>query len=341
MKDNENNGKKAFSDFLHKASDVSQKIAKDAYEGTKDAAKKIKENSDARKKERKENSDARKKEKLDPITLEQYQSEGFHVPNIIKIVDDAVRRGNPLCEGAIGWRAKENETEVLFLYDEARKVSGLHFIPSFECDSIYSVDPFDKNRYIKVDCVFNKAQEERLAELENIAYCLGAKHCSITIISSESQENAKKANFSLKVEHEKKVTTKIDKKSKKEETTGFSVTPSISSDKSQATKMESKSKAQAEFQGHNNPMRPKLKWFAYDETIKNLIKMRCANPESVKSRVLELFGSSSATMNRQTAIAIDSLLTVKGTKSKVNPSVTMEAQATKELSSKLIFEVEF
>ena len=72
MKDNENNGKKAFSDFLHKASDVTQKIAKEAYEGSKDVAKKIKENSDERRKER-----------LDPITQEDYNSETFHIPNII------------------------------------------------------------------------------------------------------------------------------------------------------------------------------------------------------------------------------------------------------------------
>ncbi len=309
MKDNETNGKKAFSDFLHKASDVSQKIAKEAYEGSKDVAKKIKENSDERRKER-----------LDPITQEDYNAETFHIPNVIKIVDDAVRRGVKFCEDAIAWREKENKTEVLYLYDEAKDICGLKFVPNFQCDAVYCVDPFDRKRFIRSDCIFSKAQEERLAELENIAYCLGAKRCSVELVASESENNAKKQSLN-------NVLVVAGKSG--------AATASIAAE--QKVSQKSSGKTVSTFEGHDHPTRPKLKWFAYDDTIKNLIKMRCSAPSSIKQRSLTLSGSSSAAMTTQTAVAIDILLK----KSKANIGYSMEAQATKELNSKLIFEIEF
>ena len=309
MKDNEKNSKKAFSDFLHKASDVSQKIAKEAYEGSKDVAKKIKENSDER-----------KKEKLDPITQEDYNAETFHIPNVIKIVDDAVRRGVKFCEDAIAWRGKENNTEVLYLYDEAKDVCGLKFVPNFQCNAVYCVDPFDRKRFIRSDCIFSKAQEERLAELENIAYCLGAKRCSIELVASEAEKHAKSQalNNVLAV-------------------AGKSATATASVSSEQSVGQHNSGKAETAFEGHDHPTRPKLKWFAHDDTINNLIKMRCSAPSSIKQRTLSLAGSSSAAMTMQTAVAVDLLLK----KAKGNIGYTMEQQANKEISSRLIFEIEF
>ena len=39
-------------------------------------------------------------------------------------------------------------------------------------DEIYYIDPYEKNRYIKLDCIFQQTHEEKLAELEYIAYSL-------------------------------------------------------------------------------------------------------------------------------------------------------------------------
>ena len=59
---------------------------------------------------------------------------------------------------------------------------------------------------------------------------------------------------------------------------------------------------------------------------------------AVESKILKLSGSSSATMSQKAALAIDGaiskLCSVKG-------SVSMNAQATKEHSSTLLFYVEF
>ena len=62
--------------------------------------------------------------------------------------------------------------------------------------------------------------------------------------------------------------------------------------------------------------------------------MRLGKARSIKSKVLELSGACSATMDKKTACAIDKLLKIGG-------SISMEKQAVKEHSSVLIFEVQF
>ena len=299
------NGTEAFSKFLNKSADISKKIAKNAYEGTKVDVEKIKETNEAH-----------KREKLAPVFPKDYKSKNFHIPNIIQVVDDAVRREIALCQGAIGWREQVNGVEILFLYDEAKDISQLQFVPSFSCNAIYCVDPFDRTRFIKADCIFGKAQEEKLAELEQIAFCLGAKSCSIEIVSSESSEETKGKKFAAAVSN-----------------------ASLSGEQHASRKIgnQSSGKTCVQFKGHDHPTKPKLKWFAFDDTIKNLIEMRCNHPLSVKSRTLELSGSASSTMSHQTAAAIDCLLK----KVKVKVSSKMEEMAHKELSSKLLFDIEF
>ena len=304
-KKNPKAGNEAFSKFLNKSADISKKIAKNAYEGTKSAVEKMKENSEQR-----------QKEKLSPVFPKDYKSKNFYLPNIIQIVDDAVRREIALCDGAIGWREQVNGVEILFLYDEAREISHLNFIPTFTCNSIYCVDPFDRTRFIKADCIFSKAQEEKLAELEHIAFCLGAKSCSIEIVSSEAFEETKMRKFSASA-----------------------LKSSVSTEQQTQIKLgnQSSGKTEVHFEGHDHPTEPKLKWFTYDDTIKNLIEMRCNHPSSIKTRLLELSGSSSSTMSQQTAMAIDCLLK----KAKIKASAKMEDMSSKELSSKLLFHIEF
>ena len=92
-----------------------------------------------------------------------------------------------------------------------------------------------------------------------------------------------------------------------------------------------------EFEGNDNPKRPKLKWFQHDDNIKKLIEMRCKNANTVKSEVLELSGASSATMSQKTAYAIDGAISKIGVKG----ASDMERHAKREQQSKLIFSIEF
>ncbi len=257
-----------------------------------------------------------KMKKYNPLFPKEFKSKSFNLPNVIKIVDDAERRGIDVCEGAIGWRNTVGGVEVLFLYDEFVASSHLLFLPIAKCDTIYCVDPFDRSRFIQADTMFSRTNQEKLAELENIAYCLGAKSCAIELVdmSADSEKSSQKAGIKA------------------------SEYAAVSAQQNSASlnKSMQRSKTTSSFEGSNTPTRPALKWFAHDDTMNQLIEMRCSGNNSIKSRVLELKNSCSATMSQSTAVAIDKLAKVK-----IGGSATMEKQAVKEQNSVLIFEIEF
>lgn len=306
-------GAEKVSGFLQKTSNVSKKTAVVVQQGAQNLAEKSKNDSYLR-----------RLKKYNPIFPEQYCSDDFNLPNMIRIVDDAERRGIDVCEGSIGWLSKEGDIEVLNLYDEVAKECGIQFIPSAKCDEIYYVDSFDRSRFIRVDCIFSKAHEERLAELKHIAYSLGAKTCSIEI--SESMEEVKSESKKAELSEKFKIHIgTISSQEKSEKNLRYSG----------SQKREGKTVIQ--FEGSNYPQRPELKWFAYDDNIKNLIQMRCQDVNSIKSERLELSGASSAAMSQKTAKAIENAVSKMG----VGGKLEMESQATRENLSKLIFNIEF
>lgn len=290
--------------------------------GTADLGKKLadtaKTNITSTMEKSKENSYARRLKKFNPVFPEQYMSEDFNLPNMIMIVDDAERRGIDVCEGAIGWLDKKSGVEILCLYDEEIEFSGVEFVPTATCDAMYYVDSFNRNRFIRLDCIFSKAHEERLAELKHIAYSLGAKSCSIEIIE---------ANIDSKSRSTKIVATETLKGINANESAEQEYEKSGSDERSGCIKIE--------FKGSDNPQKPQLKWFAYDDNINRLIEMRCSDVNSVKTETLELSGSTSATMSQKTAYAIDCAM------SAANGGYSMSSQATKEHHSKLKFNIEF
>ncbi len=258
----------------------------------------------------------KKLKKLNPVFPEQNQSEDFNLPNMITIVDDAIRRDEKLCEGAIGYLKNDTGIEILCLYDEAIEFSSLHFIPAPLCDATYYVDSFDRTKYIRTDCIFSKAHEERIAELKHMAYCLGAKHCSIEIDESISNVNAQKRNASVI-----------------EDVYSADTQESIESTLKQSGSDSRSGKVEIEFEGNSNCVEPELKWFLYDDNINRLIEMRASNSNLIKSETLDLSGASSATMSQKTAYAIDSAVGGGG--------VSLSSQAEKEHHSKLMYHIEF
>jgi len=295
--------------MVKKASDVGKKAVDGVQKGVKEISEK-----------NKNEALLRKIKKYNPLFPEVYTSQNFNLPNMIQIVDDAVRRGVDVCEGAIGWLSTESGMEVLHLYDEAVEMSGVQFIPNVECNAIYYVDNFDRNRFIKVDCIFSRAHDERLAELKHVAHSLGAKRCSIEMVEGDSEVQSQSLKMGM--------------------AGGFGKLKSNESYEQSASSKrfeQRRGRVVAEFEGSESPQKPDLKWFANDDNVKRLIEMRCTSSNSIKSELLELEGSSSAAMSQKTASAIDIAISKIGTKSKFN----MEKHATKENHSKLIFCVEF
>ena len=99
---------------------IENKITKESITGivkkTVDVGKKValrtKENMTFAINKAKSASLMKKLKKLNPIFPQQYESAEFNLPNIIMIVDDAIRRGNKLCEGAVGWLSNETGVEI-------------------------------------------------------------------------------------------------------------------------------------------------------------------------------------------------------------------------------------
>lgn len=200
------------------------------------------------------------------------------------------------------------------LYDEAIDFSELKFIPAPICDAIYYVDSFDRSKFIRTDCIFSKAHEEKIAELKHIAHCLGAKKCSIEMFESSSDTKVKQQSSTVK-------------ESKKDIGKSFDVNSRQSGSRSRNGKVE------IEFEGNSHCVQPQLKRFSHDDTINRLIEMRMGNSNSIKTETLELSGASSATMSQKTAYAID--CAVGG------GNVSLSSQAENEYQSKLVYHIEF
>ena len=256
-----------------------------------------------------------KLKKLNPVFPQQFESEEFKLPNIIMIVDDAVRRGNKLCEGAVGWLSNDAGVEIFCLYDEAIEFSKIQFVPSAICDAIYYVDSFDKNRFIRTDCIFSKAHEERIAELKHIAHCLGAKKCSIEINESQANVQVQSRNISAK-----------------ETIQGIDTQESVETSLRTSGSDSRRGKVTIEFEGNVSCRQPDLKWFSYDDNIKRLIEMRIDGSNTVKSETIEISGSSIATMSQKTAYAIDSA---------VGAGASLSSQVERERNSTLVYHIEF
>ena len=305
--------KEAVSKFLQKTSDFGKKTVSDVQAGAVALAEKTKEDSYMR-----------RLKKYNPLFPDTFYSVEFNLPNMIVIRDDAERRGIDVCEGAIGWLSHGSGMEVLYLYDEEVPSCGLKFVPSAECDAVYYVDSFDRKRFIRTDCIFKKAHEEKLAELKHIAHSLGAKSCTIEISESNVEVNVAKKKASIGgggLLHGVKAST----------------TESSEQNVSAKNSNHRTGKITSTFEGSSIPKIPALKWFAHDEIIAKLIESRLNGDNSIKSETLELDGASSATMSQKTAYAIDNA--VGAMKLKGNSS--MESQVVRENRSTFLFSIEF
>ena len=313
--DEKKKGSEVFTGLVNGAVDFGKKAATDVKNGVATIVEKSKADEYAR-----------RLKKYNPLFPNQYQSEGFNIPNIIVIVDDAVRKGIDVCEGAIGWLAKESGEEVLHLYDEAIQFSGVQFIPSPICNAIYYVDHFDRNRYIQPDCIFSRTLKEKIDELQHIAESVGAKRCIIDITESSksSKTNKKSADLGASTDSEN----------------GGKATASatVDYDHSSKTNANQHGRIEAEFTGLRFPKRPTLKWFSYDDSIRNLVETCCSGKRRVKKLTITLSGSTSATMSQSIATAIDGVM---NNTLHVRGHASIKSQAKKEYQSELLFYIEF
>lgn len=293
---------------MDKNQDKTKNSFSNAWKKVGDFGKKAAEETKRFVEQTKENIHEKKAQRYTAIFLSELENDDFKIPSIIKIEDDSANREFITDTEALGWIEIHKEIPTLHIYTSFVEKCGLVFVPVAQRDNVYCRDNFDFKKYINHNQFFGKATEEKLAELSNIAYYLGAKSCSVEIFEAEVQSDSYKMQMTLK---------------------GAKPTNAESHN---ATTNKKSGKRISHFEGHDEPKAPRLKWFAHDDNIKSLIDMRCN--KAVKSTTLELSGASCASMSRSVACAIDDILNISG-------NLSMEKQVTKELSDRLVFEVEF
>ena len=256
--------------------------------------------------------------KYNPLFPEQYKELYTHLPNLIQIVDDAVRSGIDVCKGAIGWTSKQKGVEVLHLYDEEIQNCGIDFLPLANCDSIYYVHPHNRHIYVNVDSFFATMHTEKVAELEQIAAALGAKEYFINITDSAKKASSvsREINFNEKTE---------------KDTNEYSAKNEISSGYS----TNAMTIAHAEFAETRAASLPELKWFANDNGIKNLIQQCYYKSNHLNTYNIKISSYSSSTMSVSTAITIHDAVSSMG--AKCNFKQKNQEEQSHEMTFKLIF----
>ncbi len=259
---------------------------------------------------------------LKPLSEDEYKSASFHTPSVVKIVDSITRENNKLCAGAIGWREKVNNLEVLCLYNSFVKSSGISFVPNVQNNAIYYENPHKPNQYIMVDELFEEVQNARAAELEQVAYALGAKYFRIEMIDNS-------------------VTTSKKEDRAKTEANALNYVKAGSSSSYTADSLQKEGHyiaAETHFAEKREPFLPALSWFSENLKINSLIAMRLGEGgDKIESHSIEIRCSNYSVMNSETAGNLDAVIKKIG----VKQNATMKKHFEKERNQKMIYYVEF
>ena len=258
--------------------------------------------------------------KYNPVFMHDYIKDDFYLPRMIMLVDGSERKDIEVCKGAIGWKSNPNGLEVFHLNCDSANYVNLKFSPAPMCDSVYYVDPHDPAEYICVDNLFEKMQQQKLAELADVAYYLGARSYRIEIVEETREEEIK--DFSAEAKAKAKIVESEQnaKHSEQRKKTGRILVSS-----------------EAEYLEKREPQEPPLLWFKNDPNITGLVNHICVGGGKIKSKDIYFEGSKYALMNSATAAKIDATVKRLGAGNETD----FKTKTEKEYSSKIIFHLEF
>ena len=267
-----------------------------------------------------------KKSIFSPLLKEEIEAESFVLPKMINVIDASEKRTVDLEFGAIGWQSKEGNIKVRHVYEDALDIVPSEFNPYASSNSglVFYVDQLNPHRYIDLSKYFDIIADEKKAELLDIAYRLGAKHCHL-----ECREE-KRSIVSGKAAGKRTAKFQID---------GVPV------------KVANQGEAEAEFEkygtavtlfsqeysGSNDPQYPELHWYEHDPKILQLIEARCDRANELKRYSAEISDTQSVTFDLNVAVGIDMAIKKMGLAS----NFSFEGQTRQEKRRKLTFVVEF
>lgn len=267
-----------------------------------------------------------KKSIFSPLLKEEIEAESFVLPKMINVIDASEKRTVDLEFGAIGWQSKEGKIKVLHIYEDALDIVPCDFYPSASSKSglVFYVDQLNPHRYIELSKYFDIVADEKRAELLDIAYHLGAKHCHLecreekrSIVSGKAA-GKRTAKFQIdgvpvKVANQGEVEAEFEKY-------GTAVTL-----------------FSQEYSGSNDPQYPELHWYEHDPKILQLIEARCDRANELKRYSAEISDTQSVTFDLNVAVGIDMAIKKMGLAS----NFSFEGQTRQEKRRKLTFVVEF
>lgn len=267
-----------------------------------------------------------KKSIFGSLLKEEIEAESFVLPKMINVIDASEKRTVDLEFGAIGWQSKEGKIKVLHIYEDALDIVPCDFYPSASSKSglVFYVDQLNPHRYIELSKYFDIVADEKRAELLDIAYHLGAKHCHL-----ECREE-KRSIVSGKAARKQTAKFQID---------GVPV------------KVANQGEAEAEFEkygtavtlfsqeysGSNDPQYPELHWYEHDPKILQLIEARCDRANELKRYSAEISDTQSVTFDLNVAVGIDMAIEKMG----LARNFSFKDQTQQEKRRKLTFVVEF
>lgn len=267
-----------------------------------------------------------KKSIFGSLLKEEIEAESFVLPKMINVIDASEKRTVDLEFGAIGWQSKEGKIKVLHIYEDALDIVPCDFYPSASSKSglVFYVDQLNPHRYIDLSKYFDIVADEKRAELLDIAYRLGAKHCHLecreekrSIVSGKA---ARKQTAKFQVDGVPFKATNQGEVEAEFEKYGTAVTL-----------------FSQEYSGSNDPQYPDLHWYEHDPKILQLIEARCDRVNELKRYSAEISDTQSVTFGLNVAMGIDTAIEKMGLENKFS----FEDQARQEKRRKLTFVVEF
>lgn len=267
-----------------------------------------------------------KKSIFGSLLKEEIEAESFVLPKMINVIDASEKRTVDLEFGAIGWQSKEGKIKVLHIYEDALDIVPCDFYPSASSKSglVFYVDQLNPHRYIELSKYFDIIADEKRAELLDIAYRLGAKHCHLecreekrSIVSGKA---ARKQTAKFQVDGVPFKATNQGEVEAEFEKYGTAVTL-----------------FSQEYSGSNDPQYPELHWYAHDPKILQFIEARCDRANELKRYSVEISDTQSVTFDLNVAVGIDMAIKKMG----LANSFSFEAQTRQEKRRKLTFVVEF
>ena len=267
-----------------------------------------------------------KKSIFGSLLKEEIEAESFVLPKMINVIDASEKRTVDLEFGAIGWQSKEGKIKVLHIYEDALDIVPCDFYPSASSKSglVFYVDQLNPHRYIELSKYFDIIADEKRAELLDVAYHLGAKHCHLecreekrSIVSGKASRK-QTAKFQVdgvpfKATNQGEVEAEFEKY-------GTAVTL-----------------FSQEYSGSNDPQYPELHWYEHDPKILQLIEARCDRANELKRYSAEISDTQSVTFDLNVAVGIDMAIKKMGLAS----NFSFEGQTRQEKRRKLTFVVEF